>query len=62
MIPQIWKVRIKLIKKITVITCENNEYMYKKNTTKKSCQYFYRNFLLNHFELPTNNKKDGKRK
>jgi hypothetical protein len=31
MIPQIWKVKIKLTKKITVITCENFEYS-KKNT------------------------------
>jgi hypothetical protein len=53
MIPQIWKVRIKLTKKITVITFENIEYMYKKKPTKKSCQYFYRKKLLNHFELPT---------
>ena len=30
MIPQIWKVRIKLTKNITVITCENFEYV-KKN-------------------------------
>ena len=30
MIPQIWKVRIKLTKKITVITCENFEYVKKK--------------------------------
>jgi hypothetical protein len=50
MIPQIWKVKIKLTKKITVITCENFEYV-KKN--KKSCQYFYSKILLNHFEPPT---------
>ena len=30
MIPQIWKVRIKLTKKITVKTCENFEYVKKK--------------------------------
>jgi hypothetical protein len=29
MIPQIWKVKIKLTKKITVITCENFEYSKK---------------------------------
>ena len=34
MIPQIWKVKIKLTKKITVITCENFEY--EKNPNKKS--------------------------
>ena len=50
MIPQIWKVKIKLTKKITVITCGNFEYV-KKN--KKSCQYFYSKILLNHFEPPT---------
>jgi hypothetical protein len=34
MIPQIWKVRIKLTKKITVITCENFEYVKKKNRNR----------------------------
>jgi len=51
MIPQIWKVRIKLSKNITLITCENFEYVKKNN--KKSCQYFYRKIVLNHFEPPT---------
>jgi len=49
MIPQIWKVRIKHTKVITVISFENFEYVRKK----QECQYFYRNILLNYFEPPT---------
>ena len=42
MIPQIWKVRIKPTKKITVITCENFEYLKKTRnraniSTEKFC-------------------------
>ena len=59
MIPQVWKIRIKLTKNITVITCENFEYV--KKPTKKSSLYFYRKFCETTLNQQQNSKKDGKR-
>jgi len=46
MIPQIWKVRIKLTKKTTVITCEHFEYVKKKKNKEEIVIIFLqKNFI-----------------